>query len=226
MRKRQEAKSKAAEAKILDVSLHLFSRQGYRATSVRQIAEQAGVSVGNVYHHFGHKEAIFQRLIDRYWEALLDPDLPLNDVFRKAQFPDDLEVAASAIEQIVDRHQEEIMLIYVDVIEFRGEHIRTFYETMADRFQEAYAESFARAQEEGRLGDIDPLVAVMTACRWLFYFFTVEKCFGVPMHLGKSSKDVVDEFIRILRYGVLPRGDGDRAGAARNTDGAKSGRRK
>ncbi|NOZ95429.1 MAG: TetR/AcrR family transcriptional regulator [Acidobacteria bacterium] len=221
----QRAKSLAAETKILDAALHLFSRQGFQATSVREIAELAGVSVGNVYHHFGNKEAIFQRLIDRYWEALLDPDLPLNQVFRQAQFPDDLELAASAIEQIVDQHQEEILLIYVDVIEFRGEHIRTFYETMADRFQEAYADSFAKAKREGRLGDIDPMVAVMTACRWLFYFFTVEKCFGVPMHLGRGSKEVVDEFIRILRYGVLPRDDGHRPRVATDKDGTTSGRR-
>jgi len=225
MAKRQQAKSEVAARRILDAALHLFSNQGFRATSVREIAEEAGLSVGNVYHHFGNKETIFQRLIDRYWEALLDPDLPLNQVFREAQFPDDLELAASAIEQIVDQHQEEILLIYVDVIEFRGEHIRTFYETMAGRFEEAYAESFAKAQEEGRLGEIDPLVAVMTACRWLFYFFTVEKCFGVPMHLGKSSKEVVNEFIRILRYGVLPRGNGDRPGVAKGKDGETSGRR-
>lgn len=225
MAERQQVRSQRAETKILDAALHLFSRQGFRGTSVREIAERAGLSVGNVYHHFGNKEAIFQRLIDRYWESLMDPDLPLNEVFRKAQFPDDLEVAASAIEQIVEEHQEEILLIFVDVIEFRGEHIRTFYETMADRFRQAYADSFANAQAEGRLGDIDPMVAVMTACRWLFYFFTVEKCFGVPMHMGKGSKEVVEEFIRILRYGVLPRGDGHRPRVANKKDETTSGRR-
>jgi hypothetical protein len=47
------------------------------------------------------------------------------------------------------------------------------------------------------------MVAVMVATRWLFYFFTVEKCFGVPMHFGMEAQQAVDGFIRILRNGVL-----------------------
>lgn len=202
---RQQAKSEASTARALDAALKLFSHQGYGATSMREVASEAGLSVGNLYHHFGSKEAIIQRLFDRYWEVLLDPDLPLNRVFREARFPEDLEEMAAAIEQVVEQHQEEILLIYVDVIEFRGRHIRTFYESMADRFQEAYSASFEEAREGGRLGEVNPLVAVMVASRWLFYFFTVEKCFGVPMHFGMNPKQAVDEFARILRFGVLPR---------------------
>ena len=49
--------------------------------------------------------------------------------------------------------------------------------------------------------------------RWFLYFFTVEKCFGVPMHLGMSPQQAVDEFIRLIRYGLLPRdGEGLAAG--------------
>ena len=84
-------------AKALDSARELFSRQGYRATSMRQIAEKAGLSVGNLYHHFDNKEEIFQRLIERYWTKLTDPALPLNRIFGEARFPDDLEKMAGAI---------------------------------------------------------------------------------------------------------------------------------
>jgi hypothetical protein len=50
------------------------------------------------------------------------------------------------------------------------------------------------------------MTAVMVATRWLFYFFTVEKCFGVPMHLGMTMKQATQEFIRLLRHGLLPPG--------------------
>ena len=100
---------------------------------------------------------------------------------------------------------ESIRLIYVDVIEFGGTHIRRFYETMADRFAEAYGPTLERKRASGDLGEVDPLVGVMVATRWFFYYFGVERCFGVPMHLGMDSHQAVDEFIRILRYGVLPR---------------------
>ncbi len=204
----QAAKSEIATAKALEAALELFSTQGYGATSMRAISEASGLSVGNLYHHFGSKEAIFQRLIDEYWDHLLDPNNDLQRVFDGARFPDDLEDLATAIEKSVEDYRPYIMLIFIDVIEFSGIHIRAFYESMAERFQKTYSESFAQRKRDGLLGEVDPLVGVMVATRWLFYFFTVEKCFGVPMHFGMDTSQAVDEFIRIVRHGVLPRGGG------------------
>ena len=204
-RSRQEEKSEASVEAVLDAGLELFSTQGFRTTTLRQIADRAGLSVGNIYHHFPNKHAIYQRLIDRYWQRLVDPDLPLNRVFARANFPADLEAMAAAIEQVVTANAAHILLIYVDVIEFQGEHIRAFYEGMAERFAAAYGKHFAERRGAGDFGDADPMVAVMVATRWLFYFFTVEKCFNVPLHLGMTPKQAVDGFIRLLRYGLLPR---------------------
>jgi AcrR family transcriptional regulator len=201
----QAAKSEVATTKVLETALELFSTQGYGATSMRAISEASGLSVGNLYHHFGSKEAIFQRLIDDYWERLLDPEHPLEKLFTKANFPDDLEELAAAIELTVEENKASILLVFVDVIEHQGRHIRSFYETMADRFREKYGPHFEELEREGRLADADPMVAVMVATRWLFYFYMVEKCFGVPMHFGMEAQQAVDGFIRILRNGVLRR---------------------
>lgn len=210
-RSKQAARSDASVAKILDAALGLYSSQGFGATSMREIAAAASLSVGNVYHHFANKEEIFERLLERYWERLLDPELPLNRVFAAARFPDDLEELAAAVEQVVDENIPSILLIYVDVIEFGGKHIRSFYQHMADRYRDTYGERLAEMRRGGRFGDVDPMVGVMVASRWFFYFFTVERCFGVPMHLGMSPQQAVTEFIRLLRYGLLPR-DGVSAG--------------
>ncbi len=199
----QVAKSEIATLKVLDAALELFSSQGYGATSMRQIAEACDQSVGNLYHHFGSKEAIFKQLIDDYWARIMQPDHPLQKVFVAANFPDDLEDLAAAIEWTVEENKSSILLVFIDVIEFQGRHIRSFYETMADRFKAAYGKHFEELEREGRLTDADPMVAVMVATRWLFYFFTVEKCFGVPMHFGMDASQAVDGFIRILRNGLL-----------------------
>jgi AcrR family transcriptional regulator len=191
--------------KALDAALELFSEQGFRASTMREIAEKAGISMGNLYHHFPNKEALFERLFERYWERLLDPELELNKIFLEARFPEDLELLADAIEKAVADNIPYILLIYVDVIEFRGRHIHTFYEAMGERFQAVYGERLAERKAKGEIGDVDPLLAVMVATRWLFYFFTVEKCFGVPMHLGMTPRQMVEGFIRLLRLGLEPR---------------------
>lgn len=206
-RERQEAKSGASVQAVLDAALALFSTQGFRATTLRQIAERAGLSVGNIYHHFPDKETIYQQLIARYWERLLDPELPLNQLFARGEFPEDLEQMAVAIEQVVEQNAAHILLVYVDVIEFQGEHIRTFYEGMANRFATNYGPRFAERTASGEFHN-DPMLAAMVATRWLFYFFTVEKCFGAPLHFGMTPKQAVDGFVRLLRYGLLPRPEG------------------
>ena len=204
-RQAQEAKSEVSISKALEVALRLFSSQGFGATSMREIAAESGLSVGNLYHHFANKEEVFQRLLDQYWERVMDPSVRLNRVIEAAGFPEDLEEMASAIEEVVDEFAPYILLIYVDVIEFEGRHVRTFYEGMAGRFEEAYGDRLRERQAAGEFGDVNPMVAVMVALRWFFYFFTIEKCFGAPMHFGMSPQKAVDEFIRVLRLGVLPR---------------------
>lgn len=206
-RQKQQAKSEASVDKALNAALELFSKHGFRASTMREIADLAGISMGNLYHHFPNKEAIFEQLFERYWGRLGDPGLELNQIFAEANFPDDLERLAAAIEQVVEDNVPYILLIYVDVIEFRGRHIHTYYEHMAGRFQAAYGERLAERKAAGEIGDVDPMLAVMVATRWLFYFFTVEKCFGVPMHLGMTPRQMVQGFIRLLRLGLEPRGE-------------------
>ncbi len=204
-RRSQVDRSDAATKKVLKAARALFSRQGFRATSMRQIAKRSGLSVGNLYHHFGGKEEIFRRLIDQYWQVLMDPELPLNRVFARGRFPDDLEELAAAIESVVEKNATSILLIYIDVIEFKGKHIHDFYRRMAERFREAYDTTLRQRQERGELGEPSPLFGVMMATRWFFYYYTVEKCFGVPEHLGLDSQAAVAELCRILRLGLLPR---------------------
>lgn len=205
--RRKQDRSKASVKQALAAALELFSSQGFGATSMRQIADRSGLSMGNVYHHFPSKEAIFQQLLDDYWARLEDPEHPLQKVFARANFPDDLEEMAAAIEKVVEENAPYILLIYIDVVELEGVHIRTFYEGMAARFKDVYGDRLAARKAAGEFGDIDPLVGVIMATRWFFYFFTIEKCFGVPMHFGMKPKEATDAFIRLLRFGLLPRSD-------------------
>src|SRR5689334_6689237 len=69
----QEERSERSRTQILDAALKLFSHRGYGATSVRDIAEAAGLSKGNVYHHFPDKESIFRALLDQYFSAMSRP---------------------------------------------------------------------------------------------------------------------------------------------------------
>src|SRR6187200_2340230 len=102
----QSERSERSRQQILDASLRLFSHRGYGATSVSDIAEGAGLSKGNVYHHFPDKETIFRALIDRYFEAMSQPEFPFNRALAHGSFPDNLEAIGHAIQEIVSDYRE------------------------------------------------------------------------------------------------------------------------
>lgn len=198
----QEEKSERSQRQVLDAALALFAHQGYRATSVRDIADRAGVSTGNVYHHFSDKESIFRTLLDEYWKTIESPQYPFNKALMSGQFPDNLEALGYAARDSIRQNRQYIALIYVDVIEFDGSHIRKFYSEMANRFQK-FIDVHGGPELTGRLRPgVSPVSAVMVATRFFLNYFTVELLFGVKNHFGKDTDSVIGEISDMLRYGM------------------------
>jgi AcrR family transcriptional regulator len=54
------AKGEQTKALILSTALEMLQERGYEATTMRAIAEKAGVSLGNAYHYFGSKDQLIQ----------------------------------------------------------------------------------------------------------------------------------------------------------------------
>lgn len=59
------AKTTAQRQRILDVALEVFARSGDRGGSLREIADQVGMSQAGVLHHFGSKTALLQAVLKR-----------------------------------------------------------------------------------------------------------------------------------------------------------------
>jgi TetR/AcrR family transcriptional regulator len=59
----QVTESSSAE-RILKISLDLFSKKGYDATSVREICEGAEITKPTLYHFYGSKEGVYQALVE------------------------------------------------------------------------------------------------------------------------------------------------------------------
>ena len=68
----QQPRAQERRHRILDAALRIFSRRGYRDTSVDEIAEGSRTSKGGVYFHFPNKEAIFLALLNRTTARLLE----------------------------------------------------------------------------------------------------------------------------------------------------------
>lgn len=56
---------------ILDAAIRVFARQGFHSTRVSDIADEAGVAYGLVYHYFKSKDEVLNELFTERWSLLL-----------------------------------------------------------------------------------------------------------------------------------------------------------
>ena len=64
--RRNAAAIRGKKDKIEDAARELFMKQGFHATSMRDISKRAEVSLGNLYNYYRTKESILESIINRY----------------------------------------------------------------------------------------------------------------------------------------------------------------
>jgi AcrR family transcriptional regulator len=72
-------RAQQTRAAITDAALELFRSRGYEATTMRAIAERAGVSTGNAYYYFSSKEELIQEFYARSHAEHLAASRPVLD---------------------------------------------------------------------------------------------------------------------------------------------------
>ncbi len=182
----------------------LFIKQGFHATSMRDISKHAEVSLGNLYNYYETKEAIFESIINRY---LVEVDQKLKDIFDEIEEPlepTSMRHLGQMVGNLVDSHSDFWLLMYIDVLEFQNRHFRKMFEGLTVRFRSIFADKFAQAQENGDLrAGVDPALAFTAAYMQFFNYFLVEKLFGGNEHLGLSDEQALNSLTKIFSYGVL-----------------------
>ena len=191
-------RSEHTRRQVLDAALDLFSHQGYRATGVKEIAEAAGISTGNVYHHFPDKEAIFRTLLEEYKQIVVTPKFPLMRALTTGTFPDNAEQIARAARESVQQYRKYMALQFVDVIEFEGTHIHDFYGVIAEKLGDV-----ARERPIHTRAGVDAQTALLVVARLFFNYFQLEILFGVAEPYGRDSAQVIREILDILLHGIV-----------------------
>jgi len=203
----------AGEIAILDAAVHLFSVHGYDGVSMRRIAEAAGVSKANIYHHFHSKEALYFAIMRRSAEEL---SLLLEKLAEgEGAFHQRLQVFASAhLEHLFD-HAERVRLVLREA--FSGDEVksRIVVEQMVGGLVNRMIAIFEAGQKAGLLrADLDPgLCATLLMGSDLFYFQAHGLLQQIPeagfvRNPGQYSKQMID----VLLNGMLTHSAGGSIG--------------
>lgn len=111
--------------RILDAAIHHFGDQGLKATSLRKIAADAGVTFATVHHHFGTKDELHARCVEECFTNLEGLEGDLMKVV--AEHAGDIETvirraAMCALGYALERNRYSRFLLRTTVFEAEGPH--------------------------------------------------------------------------------------------------------
>ena len=178
---------------ILDAAVRVFARQGFHTCRVSDIADEAGVAYGLVYHYFRSKDEILDTLFLERWNVLLEA---IREVDREpAPARDKLYAIVSFI---VDsyRHDPDLMkVIIVEVTRAANSFGQTHLAAIRTAF-DGIAGIVAEGQKSGEFRkDVDPQFAAMS------FYGVVEQALTAWIfeQLGSSDQDIATVRTQIVR---------------------------
>jgi TetR/AcrR family transcriptional regulator, fatty acid metabolism regulator protein len=192
---------------ILDAAITVFARQGFHSARVSDVAAEAGVAYGLVYHYFDSKDQMLNELFSERWALLLEAS---QEMRRSDASPRDklAGVASFIIESY--RHEPELMkVIIVEVTRAANSFGRTHLPEIRQAY-DSVAEIVSDAQASGDFReDVDPAFAAM-----LFYGAIEQLLSGWIFDLVPATDDDYERakqlVIETICGGLEPRPAGDR----------------
>jgi AcrR family transcriptional regulator len=133
---------------ILDAAITVFARQGFHHCRVSDVADEAGVAYGLVYHYFDSKEEMLNELFLERWQIMLDAIAEI-DARDELTPREKLHQVAGFI---IDSYRHEPALMKVIIVEVTRA-ANSFGRLHLEKIREAYARIAEIVESARRAGD-------------------------------------------------------------------------
>ena len=191
-------KGEATRLAIEDAALTLFMKQGYHATSMRQIAGQAGLALGGIYNHFSSKDDIFEAIIiDKH------PYKKVLPAIFEAQGDSAEEFFTNAMRIVVNELGEDPLfmnLMFIEFVEFKGRHASAMLREIAPKVLPVM-EKVIKTRKSIRISN--PAMLVRSFFGIIISYYISEMIVNKSILSGLMPKDTVGAFADIYLHGVL-----------------------
>ena len=192
---------------ILQSSLHLFAERGFHGTSMRDIAREAEITEGLIYHYFASKRDLFRAIIDEYSFLPLLRTLP--ELAGQLDLRGLLTVLARGFFDVLRQNTNLIRLLLQEVQVFPEEKEAFFADAVGESISELAAILDARMGDRAR-SSVDPHIASRLFFNALLAFFVEQEILGgrhlLPANEQTYVEHLVDMFVKRLGSGRAPRG--------------------
>jgi AcrR family transcriptional regulator len=182
-------------AHLVSLAGELFAEKGFRATTVREIADAAGILSGSLYHHFDSKESIGDEILQGFLNEVL------ADYRQAAETDDDpravLERIVRTSTVTLSRHRAALTMLQNDWSYFSGQPRFGYLRKALQEIEKIWITQLERGKKSGAFrADLD---AKLT-------YRLLRDVLWIPVHWqpgGRwSTEQIVESFLRLVFEGI------------------------
>jgi TetR/AcrR family transcriptional regulator len=187
----------AARDAILAAAEELFARQGFKATTIKQLAGAAGVNSALLYYYFTDKENLYHEVLNRLISGFAAAGIRrLEQPVR----PDEAlrQFVVGQVEFMLG-HPRVARLVVREMVDHEAAHAEQAIATLAAGLFERLRDLIALGQSQGIFrSDVDPRFAAVSTVSQVAYVFVARPAIGILLGHGPSGPpdDVLRAYAR------------------------------
>lgn len=198
---RQRMTAEERKRQLIRTAIQLFSKNGFRGTTTRELAEAAGVSEALLYRHFETKHQFYDAIVDFKMKERRPEAVAAGE--KAARRRDDRGVLLAVANDILQQYQTDpayVRLLVYSALEghelsgkFFERHVRPYYEFLGRYFRKRMAEgAFRKAQ---------PVAAARAWLGMVNFLGLVRTLFGERI-LRLPVPRILEQFVAIFLEGI------------------------
>src|ERR1044071_6551696 len=134
---------------LLAIAGRLFAERGFRNTTVRDIADAAGILSGSLYHHFDSKESMVDELLDSFQRSLWEEYDAIESSDRTPR--EKLEAVVRVSFDAIDRNHSEVAIFQTDAAYLAGFERFAYLKERNTRFRNLWTGLLTEGVASGEL---------------------------------------------------------------------------
>ncbi len=140
------AAAPARRSELLATAAEVFAEQGYNATTVRKIADHAGMLAGSLYYHFDSKESMLEEILRTFLDELWDG---YDTVLGAGLGPrETLQALVTESFREIDRHRAAVAIYQKESRQLVAQERFAFLAASQRRFEKAWLATLERGVAE------------------------------------------------------------------------------
>lgn len=180
------ADSSSTQDLILDAAERLFARQGFAATTIKQIGKEAAVNPALLYYYYDSKETLYRAMLQRILGQLLARGT--DAVERAATHTDRIRAFVRAQAKLLGEHPHFPQLLVRELVDHQATHAEQAITTTAAAAFKRLCEAIEAGQRDGAFRkSLDPRFTAISIIAQVAYFAIARPAVGLLLGHGTAG---------------------------------------